>query len=130
MLKVGIIGTGAIASSHIEAYFTFPSRCKIVALCDIYPEKAESTASRFNLDADIYNDYQAMLERADIDLISICTPPYTHANTSIDALNAGKHVLVEKPMASSLDECDRMLAAAEKITKFYLSLHKIAFARQ
>ncbi|CAM3904180.1 Gfo/Idh/MocA family protein [Lederbergia lenta] len=117
MLKIGIIGTGAIAPSHMEAYLSFPDRCKIVALCDIYPEKAEHIASRFNLNTDVYDDYKSMLERVDIDLISICTPPYTHADMSIDALTAGKHVLVEKPMASSLEECDRMLAAAENNKK-------------
>ena len=55
-----------------------------------------------------------MLEKEDVDLVSICTPPYTHAAIAIDCLNAGKDVLVEKPMAASLEECDAMLAAAEK----------------
>src|SRR5690625_3811718 len=58
-----------------------------------------------------------MLERSDIDLVSVCTPPYTHADISIDFLNADTHVLVEKPMASSLAECDAMNEAAQKNNK-------------
>ncbi|MBS4217605.1 Gfo/Idh/MocA family oxidoreductase [Bacillus sp. FJAT-49711] len=117
MLKIGVIGTGAISSSHINAYLSFPERCEIVALCDIYPEKAKSTAKKFKLNVDIYDNYQNMLNRSDIDLISVCTPPYTHADAAIDILNAGKNVIVEKPMASSLEECDRMIEAAKKNNK-------------
>lgn len=113
MLKIAIIGTGAIAPSHVQGYLQFPDRCKIVALCDIYPEKAQAMADKFNLNVEIYSDYNEMFEKADIDLISICTPPYTHADISIAGLQAKKHVIVEKPMASSLEECDRMIEAAK-----------------
>lgn len=117
MLNVAIIGTGAIAPSHIQAYQTFPERCQIVALCDIYTDKAKKTADKFNLDAVCVKEYQELLERDDIDLVSVCTPPYTHAQIAIDFLDAGKHVLVEKPMASSLEECDAMNEAAERSGK-------------
>ena len=108
MINVAIIGTGAIASAHIRAYRQFSGRCNIVAICDIYPEKAVKSAQTHNIKVDIYSDYKEMLQRPDIDLVSICTPPYTHAELSIAFLHAGKHVLVEKPMASSLEECDAM----------------------
>lgn len=114
MLKVAIIGAGAISSAHMEAYLQFPERCQIVALCDIFPEKAEKKAKEFNLDAAIYDDHTKMLEREDIDLVSVCTPPYTHSEITINFLDSGKNVLVEKPMASSLEECDAMNAAAER----------------
>lgn len=114
MLKVAIIGAGAISSAHMEAYLQFPERCQIVALCDIYPEKAEKKAKEFNLDVAIYDDHTKMLEREDIDLVSVCTPPYTHSEITINFLDSGKNVLVEKPMASSLEECDAMNAAAER----------------
>lgn len=114
MLKVAIIGAGAISSAHMEAYLQFPERCQIVALCDIYPEKAEKKGKEFNLDAAIYDDHTKMLEREDIDLVSVCTPPYTHSEITINFLDSGKNVLVEKPMASSLEECDAMNAAAER----------------
>lgn len=113
MIRVAIIGTGGISSAHIDAYLTFKERCQIVALSDIYVEKAESTKQKYQLDCAIYKDYQELLERDDIDLISVCSPPYTHAEISVNALNSGKHVIVEKPMASSLKECDLMNEAAK-----------------
>ena len=121
MINVAIIGTGAIASAHIRAYQQFLGRCNIVAICDIYSEKAEKSAQTHNIKVDIYSDYKEMLQRQDIDLVSICTPPYTHAELSIAFLQAGKHVLVEKPMASSLEECDAM-KQAQKMSGKILSV--------
>ncbi|MFC5463823.1 Gfo/Idh/MocA family protein [Lederbergia graminis] len=117
MVRVAIIGTGAISGSHINGYLEFPDRCEIVALCDIFPEKAKQTAERLGLKIPIYNDYKTLLQQVDVDLVSICTPPYTHAPIAIDSLKAGKHVIVEKPMASSLDECDAMIEAANENNK-------------
>lgn len=117
MIRVAIVGTGAIAPSHVRGFLEFPDMCKIVALCDIKPEKAEKLAQQFSLNVDVYDDHTKMLDRDDIDLVSICTPPYTHAELTIHFLKAGKHVLVEKPMASSLEECDAMLKAAQESGK-------------
>ncbi|MCK0470489.1 Gfo/Idh/MocA family protein [Halalkalibacter sp. APA_J-10(15)] len=117
MIKVAIIGTGAISTSHIDGFLAFQDQCKIVALCDIYSEKAQKQAKDFNLDVEIFNEYKDVMARNDIDLVSICTPPYTHADITIEALKQGKHVIVEKPMASSLEECDAMNAAAEQSGK-------------
>ncbi len=114
MINIAIIGTGAISNSHVKGYFQFKDACKIVALCDIYPDKAYQKAKDYQLDVDIYDDYKELLNRPDIDLVSVCTPPYTHAEISIAAMNAGTHVLVEKPMASSLEECHAMNEAAKK----------------
>ncbi|MBP3951695.1 Gfo/Idh/MocA family protein [Bacillus suaedae] len=117
MINVAIIGSGAIASAHINSYLELNKDCTIVALCDIYPEKAKAIAHELNLDVDISNDFKSLIARSDIDLVSVCTPPYTHAEIAVDFLNHGKHVLVEKPMASSLAECDAMNAAAERNKK-------------
>ncbi|GGH76144.1 putative dehydrogenase [Pullulanibacillus pueri] len=117
MLNVAIIGVGAISSAHIDAYQGLSEYCHIVALCDIYPKKAQKAVEQFHLNADVYEDYHELLKRQDIDLVSVCTPPYTHAEIAIDCLNAHKNVLVEKPMASSLAECDAMNAAAEQSGK-------------
>lgn len=117
MINVAIVGTGSISREHIKGYLEFPERCKIVALVDIYPEKAKEKAEIFNLDADVYDDHKKILHRDDIDLIDICTPPYVHAEITINSLNAGYNVLVEKPMASSIQECDAMIEAAERNKK-------------
>ncbi len=113
MIRVAIIGAGGIADSHIEGYLKFKDRCEIVGLVDIYPEKAAQKLSRYGLNAKVYNDHHALLSDVQFDLASICLPPFVHATIAIDLLNAGKHVLVEKPMATCLQECDQMLSAAE-----------------
>lgn len=113
MLKVAIIGAGAISAAHIRAYLQFPERCRIVAVSDIYADKAEKRIREFGLDAKAVADYRELLEE-EIDLVSVCTPPYTHAPLASDFLSAGAHVLVEKPMASSLEECDAMNEAARE----------------
>ena len=117
MIRVAIIGTGNISAAHISAYLAFPQRCKIVALCDIYPEKASEKREKYALDADVVDDHEKLLDREDIDLVSICTPPFCHAQIAINFLKAGKNVVVEKPMAASLEECDQMIAASEESGK-------------
>ncbi|MBQ1503814.1 MAG: Gfo/Idh/MocA family oxidoreductase [Oscillospiraceae bacterium] len=117
MIKVAIIGTGNICPSHIKAYKTFPERCRIAALVDIYPEKAQARVDEFGLDAKVYSDYKEMLEVEKPDLVSICLPPYLHASVAIDAMEAGANVVCEKPMASSLAECDRMIEAEKRTGK-------------
>lgn len=95
MLKIAIIGAGAISRAHIDAYLKFPERCQVVAVTDIYVDKAENRISQCQLpDAQAYSDYKELLAQ-DIDLVSICTPPYTHAELAVEFLRAGKHVLVE-----------------------------------
>jgi len=113
MQRIAIIGTGNTSHNHIQSYLEFPDRCQIVALVDIYPEKAEEKKKHYGLTAaKVYNNHQDILNDPTIDVFDICTPPYVHAAISIDALNAGKHVLCEKPMAASLQECDAMINAA------------------
>ena len=115
MIRVAIIGTGNISTAHIEGYLAFPERCQIVALCDIFPEKAQAKKEKYQLNgADVVDDHEKLLDREDIDLVSVCTPPYCHASIAIHFLQHGKNVLVEKPMATSLQECDEMIATAKE----------------
>lgn len=118
MINVAIIGTGGISGAHIQGYLQFPERCRIVALVDIVPEKAEKVKEKFNLtDAEVYDDHRKILERTDIDICDICTPPFVHASISINCLKAGKNVICEKPMAASLEECDAVLKARDESGK-------------
>ncbi|MGF9700121.1 Gfo/Idh/MocA family protein [Paenibacillus sp. MABNR03] len=117
MLKVAIIGAGAISGAHISAYLAFPDRCQIVAVVDMYPEKAQKRINEHGLkNAQAVTDYKELLSQ-NIDVVSVCTPPYTHASIACDFLHAGTNVLVEKPMASSLQEADQMLNAAQQSGK-------------
>ncbi len=118
MLRVGIIGTGNISRAHIPGFLDFADQCQIVALCDIYPEKAAEKQAEFGLtQAQIWDNHTDMLAQCELDLVSICAPPHVHAEIAIAALDAGAHVLVEKPMAPSLEECDAMLAAEQRSGK-------------
>ncbi len=115
MIHVAVVGCGNIAHAHVEGLLTFPERCRIVALCDIYPEKAEAMRQKYGLDCQVYDDHEKMLfSEHSIDLVHVCTPPYVHAEIAINAMNAGCNTVVEKPMATCLAECDSMLEAERR----------------
>lgn len=114
MLKVAIIGAGAIANTHIEGLLKFQDKCQIVAIADIYAGKAREKVTRFGLNAAVYQDYKELLAEREVDLAVVVTPPFAHAEATISALCSGANVLLEKPMATSLEECDAMLVAAEQ----------------
>jgi len=118
MIGIGIIGSGAIAQVHADAYQEFPGSCEVRAVCDLYVDKAEALIEKKGLkNAKAYKEIDELISSRGIDAVSICLPPVSHAEVAVKALNAGKHVLVEKPMAASLAECDAMIAAAEKSGK-------------
>src|SRR5437899_9934278 len=112
-LGVGIIGAGAILKRHATAYRCLPELAKLIAVADIDEPRA-GVAKREHGFLHAYTDYRALLDRKDIDVISICTPPASHASIVIDALEAGKHVLCEKPMALTLADADRMIQVADR----------------
>lgn len=124
-IKVGVIGCGSIAKyRHLQEY-SQNSEVEITAVCDIVKERAEAAADLY--EAEAYTDYKTLLESADIDAVSVCLPNYLHAPVSIDALNSGKHVLCEKPMATSKEEAEDMITAAEKNNKKLMIGHNQRF---
>ncbi len=111
MFQVAVIGAGNIAPSHIMGLLAFPEQCHIAAVVDIYPEKAAVLKAAYGLDCAVFDSLTALLASdISVDIVHLCTPPYTHAPLAIEAMSAKKNVLVEKPMATSLAECDAMLA--------------------
>ncbi|MCL2277579.1 MAG: Gfo/Idh/MocA family oxidoreductase [Treponema sp.] len=129
MISVAIVGTGNISAAHIKGYLAFGQRCKITHLADIFPEKAEQKKEEFKIDAKVCASHRELLNE-DIDLVSICTPPFCHAEIAIDFLNAGKNVIVEKPMAASLEECDAMIDTAKKTGKMLSVIAQYRFRDQ
>lgn len=111
-LNFAIIGCGSIAKRHA---ININKYGKLIAVCDIVFEKAEALASLFNVKA--YQYFEELLLDKSLNVICICTPNGLHAIHSIKALNAGFHVLVEKPMALSVFDCNLMIIAAEKANK-------------
>lgn len=112
-LGIAIIGTGAVSAVHAQGYLTLDD-CELKVLCDTNVSKAEKLAATLDAPVEICTDYHEVFARPDIDAVSICLPPALHCQVTCDALNAGKHVMVEKPMAPSLEECDRMIEAAQR----------------
>jgi predicted dehydrogenase len=117
-LRAGIVGCGFIAlGKHL------PEMAKIegvewVAFCDIIKEKAEKCAKDFGVaDAMVCTDYRDLIARKDIDVVHVCTPNSSHAEISIAAMQAGKHVMCEKPMAKTAAEAKAMLAASRATGK-------------
>ncbi|MCL2214099.1 MAG: Gfo/Idh/MocA family oxidoreductase [Treponema sp.] len=117
-LKVGIIGCGGIAQQkHLPAIQQI-KEAEITALCDIIPQKAEDSAKKFNLgDAKIYSDYKELIKDGSIDVVHILTPNRSHSPITVDSLEAGKHVMCEKPMATSYEDAKKMVDTAKKTGK-------------
>jgi UDP-N-acetylglucosamine 3-dehydrogenase len=113
ILRVALVGAGNIASHHLPAYARFPDRVKLVAICDL----DESLARRRAAEADVpsvFADAETMIRGVDCDAVDICAPPDEHAPLARAAIEAGKHVLVEKPFAPSLRDCRELVAAADQ----------------
>ena len=112
-LKVAVIGVGNISYFHIINYVSNPNT-ELVAFCDINPDTLKRRGEEFGI-TNLFEDYNEMFKKMpEIDLVSVCTWNNAHAPASIAALNAGKHVLCEKPMAMNAKEAKEMQAAAEK----------------
>ncbi|QDU96034.1 Gfo/Idh/MocA family protein [Lignipirellula cremea] len=110
-IKTAIIGCGKIGQTHAQALSTL-AESEFVAVCDAQLSRAQSFAEQYRVQA--FDSVAEMLSRADVEAVTICTPHPLHEEPCLQAAQAGVHVLIEKPMASSLKSCDAMLEAADK----------------
>jgi len=111
-LRVGVIGVGLHGMRHVESYLALPT-ADLVAIADVNEERAREVAHERGI-PQWYTDYGQMLERADLQAVSIAVPDHLHFKPTMAALQAGKHVLLEKPMALTVHEAEKMVEAAEK----------------
>lgn len=109
--RTAVIGCGAWGTQHARVYRELEST-ELMAVCDIDKAKARKVAERYGIDA--YTDYGTILGRQDIEAVSICTPTVTHADVAISSIEAGKHVLIEKPMTNLVTEARKVMRAADK----------------
>jgi len=123
-IKVGVIGAGGIArAAHMPGYLA-TSGCKVVAVCDIIESAAERFAKNYDI-KNVFTDYNDMLAMDELDAVSVCTPNNFHAGPTVAALEAGKHVLCEKPIAGDAKDGQKMVDAAEKSKKILqIGLHQ------
>lgn len=117
-LQIGIIGCGNIANTkHMPNLAKFPDRVEIVAFCDLVAEKAERARAKFGTpNAQVFTDYHQLLN-LDLDAVHVCTPNRSHADITVDALEAGRNVMCEKPMAIDSAGARRMVEAQKRSGK-------------
>ncbi|MCM3175585.1 MULTISPECIES: Gfo/Idh/MocA family protein [Paenibacillus] len=120
-IKVAVFGCGAIAERRHIPEYADNEHVELVAFADPIVERAEKMAETYGGKA--YSSYEELLANETVDAVSVCTPNYLHAPMAIAAANAGKHVLVEKPMAVSTEEGEQMIEAAKKNNVFLMVGH-------
>jgi UDP-N-acetyl-2-amino-2-deoxyglucuronate dehydrogenase len=114
VLRFGLIGCGRVAPRHAQSIAELPG-AQLVAVADIVEARAQRFAVTYGAEA--YTDYVRMLARPDLDIINVCAPSGLHADIGVAAMQAGKHVIVEKPMALSLADADRLIDTARATGK-------------
>jgi predicted dehydrogenase len=112
-LRIGIIGVGQIGQVHLENYQSIPEAA-VVAIADIDQAQASNVAGRFDI-PDVYTDFHELLKRADIQAVDVCLHNTLHMPVSVAALEAGKHVYCEKPMAGSYRDAEKMYQTAHAL---------------
>lgn len=127
-VKLGIIGTGGIAQAHCRALSEI-NGVEIVAACDVVEANVRRTAERWNIPK-TFTDYNEMLKMDEIEAVFVCTPTALHAPPTVAALNAGKHVLCEKPMEATLKSATEMVSAAHKNKKILMIALKLRYTPQ
>lgn len=109
--RTAVVGCGKVGATHAVAFQKIPGS-RLSAVCDVDPERARSYGERFGVPA--FTDVASMIREAKIDTVAVCTPHPLHAEQIVTAAKNGTHVISEKPLASSLQDCDRAIAACRK----------------
>ena len=125
-IKIGLIGAGGIAQTHMRALKEVEG-IEVVAVCDLIKERAESTARKYGV-PHIFTNYHDVLAMDEIEAVSVVTYNQAHCAPTVDALYAGKHVLVEKPMAATLDDAAAMTRAAHETGKILMVALKTRYS--
>ncbi|WP_248927277.1 Gfo/Idh/MocA family protein [Paenibacillus hamazuiensis] len=123
-LKVGVIGAGSISAMHLSSYANNPE-VELAAICDMNRGRAEEKAAKYNI-PNVYTDASDLLGNGDVDAVSICTWNNTHAEFSIAALDAGKHVLCEKPLCQTVEQALAVQEAVRRSGKVF----QVGFVRR
>ncbi len=126
-LRVGLIGAGGIAQHHMAGWEENQD-AEMVAICDIKRKAREDTVERWGVAKDaLFDGHEKMLEKVELDVVDICTPNACHKLLAIAAFEAGCHVLVEKPVAISADECRAMIKAGKEADRLLMVAQVLRF---
>ncbi|MDO8586499.1 MAG: Gfo/Idh/MocA family oxidoreductase [Armatimonadota bacterium] len=112
-VKIGVIGAGKFGTNHLNAFrqMSYTGVAELAAVAEANPARAEEVRKEYG--CPVYLDYHEMLEKVDLDGVSVVTPDHLHRQITVDAAKAGKHVLVEKPLDTTVEGCDAMIRAAK-----------------
>jgi len=124
-LKVGVIGVGQMGSRHARVYSQLPNT-ELVAVADPQAERAKAIAKELGVRR-VYTDYRELLALPEVQAVSICTPDDVHREPVIHALQAGKHVLLEKPLATTIEDAEVILAAVRQTRVKFMVAHLLRF---
>lgn len=122
-IRFAIYGCGLIANTHVRALQSM-EKAEIAGVCDLKPERAREFANKYGVER-VFQNYNEVLDSPDVDVVCVCTPSGTHAELGIMALERGKNVVLEKPMAITVADCDKIIAAKEKSGKRVLVISQL-----
>jgi len=124
-IRCGVIGLGWFGEHHVDTLQNLPL-VEVAAVCTRTPARLKEVAEKYRVPK-AYTDYREMLADKSIDMVTVVTHIKEHVAPTVDALAAGKHVFLEKPMADSIEDCDRIIAAAEKAGTAFMVGHVCRF---
>ncbi|MFX1703909.1 Gfo/Idh/MocA family oxidoreductase [Chitinophaga sp. CC14] len=126
-VKVAILGAGFIADIHLESYERFVPEAEVVAVYTRSAEKAKAFAAKHHI-AQHFSSIDDLISNVDFDVVDICLPNFLHKEATLKAAAAGKHIIIEKPLAVTLEEADEMIAACEKANVKLMYAEELCFA--
>ncbi|HTL31089.1 MAG TPA: Gfo/Idh/MocA family oxidoreductase, partial [Tepidisphaeraceae bacterium] len=129
VVRVGLIGSGGISAAHGRGFIKYADKIKCVALCDVSAENLKNRSEQLGGVSRQFNDWKVMLKemKDEIDAVDICLPHHLHGPAILDSAAAGKHIICEKPMCTSLAEADQIADAVKKAGVTYMSAHNQLF---
>src|SRR5512146_1198881 len=127
VINVGMVGAGIIAPMHAAGFQEVPERCQVTAVCDIDAEKASEIAGLF--DARVYTEYHELIADPQVDLVDLLLPHHLHYPAAMAVLEAGKHLLLEKPVAVSFQQSLEICRKAQQAGAFFAVAENTRFIR-
>lgn len=125
--KVAILGAGFISDIHVESYHRFVPEAEVVGVYTRDAEKAKAFAAKHHI-PNWYNNIDALINQSGCEVVDICLPNFLHAEAALKAAAAGKHIIIEKPLAVTLEEADIMIAACKKAGVKLMYAEELCFA--
>ena len=126
-VKVAVLGAGFISDIHLESYHRFVPEAEVVAVYSRSRERGEAFARKYSIPR-VFQSITEAIEYSECDVVDICLPNFLHCEATLAAAKAGKHIIIEKPLAVTLEEADRMIEACERAGVKLMYAEELCFA--